>query len=146
MPRRPCVDYPCPLPAVPGKPRLLFLPQDRLRGTTAHEVERQRVKWRSNPSRDMGYRRLKRLVVLPVPCAICAQDITPSATMARRTRSTTSHLGPKRRATIRRTYVTHTRAATAVVAAARAWRRGAGDRPGRDPCRQRPPPPRSGCV
>jgi hypothetical protein len=28
------------------------------------------------PNRDVGYRRLKRQVVLPVPCAICGQPIT----------------------------------------------------------------------
>ena len=50
--------------AVPGRARC-----------AVHERELQRAKWARNPNRDMGYRRLKRMVVLPVPCAICGEAI-----------------------------------------------------------------------
>jgi 5-methylcytosine-specific restriction endonuclease McrA len=65
VPRRPCIEFPCPMLAVPGKARCRI-----------HEAQLQRAKWARNPNRDMGYRRLKRLVVLPVPCAICGEAIT----------------------------------------------------------------------
>jgi hypothetical protein len=41
-----------------------------------HQAELERRKWLCNPNRDMGYRRLKRQVVLPVPCDICGGAIT----------------------------------------------------------------------
>jgi hypothetical protein len=64
MPRLPCIEHPCPLLAEPGKPRC-----------ATHEAERERAKWLRNPNRDNTYRRLKRQVVLPVPCAICSENI-----------------------------------------------------------------------
>jgi hypothetical protein len=41
-----------------------------------HQAELERRKWLCNPNRDMGYGRLKRHVVLPVPCDICGEAIT----------------------------------------------------------------------
>ena len=41
-----------------------------------HQAELERRKGLCNPNRDMGYRRLKRQVVLPEPCAICGEAIT----------------------------------------------------------------------
>jgi hypothetical protein len=49
VPRRPCIEFPCPMLAVPGKARCRI-----------HEAQLQRAKWARNPNRDMGYRRLKR--------------------------------------------------------------------------------------
>jgi hypothetical protein len=51
--------------AVPGKARC-----------SVHEAELQRAKWQRSPNRDMDYRRLKRLVVWPVECGMCHQQIT----------------------------------------------------------------------
>ena len=65
MPRRPCIEHPCRMLAETGKARC-----------ATHEAELQRRKWRSNPNNDPGYRKLKRQVVLPVPCAICGEPIT----------------------------------------------------------------------
>jgi 5-methylcytosine-specific restriction endonuclease McrA len=65
MPRRLCLEVRCPLLAEPGKARCQI-----------HEAELQRAKWARNPNRDMGYRRLKRKVVLPVPCGLCGEAIT----------------------------------------------------------------------
>jgi hypothetical protein len=65
MPRRPCIEYPCCELAEPGKARCV-----------RHQAVLERAKWARNPNRDMGYRRLKRQVVLPVPCGICGEAIT----------------------------------------------------------------------
>jgi 5-methylcytosine-specific restriction endonuclease McrA len=65
VPKRPCIEARCPLLAESGKARC-----------SVHEAQLQRAKWLKNPNRDQGYRRLKRLVVLPVPCAICGEPIT----------------------------------------------------------------------
>jgi HNH endonuclease len=62
---RHCIEPRCPFPAVAGRARC-----------QTHEAVLQRAKWLRNPNRDIGYRRLKRSVVLQVPCAICGEAIT----------------------------------------------------------------------
>jgi hypothetical protein len=65
VPRRPCIEHPCRELAVGGKARC-----------ATHRALLETAKWQRNPNRGMGYRRLKRLVVLPVPCGICGEAIT----------------------------------------------------------------------
>lgn len=62
---RPCIEWPCRESAVAGKARC-----------ATHQAVLEKAKWQRNPNCDMGYRGLKRLVVLPVPCAICGELIT----------------------------------------------------------------------
>jgi hypothetical protein len=65
MPFRPCVEPRCSLMAMVG-----------MACCREHQAVLERAKWLRNPNRDMDYRRLKRQVVLPVPCAICGEAIT----------------------------------------------------------------------
>lgn len=64
MPFCPCIEAGCPLMAMAGKSRC-----------RRHAVL-EKAKWLRNPNRDMGYWRLKRAVVLLVPCGICGEAIT----------------------------------------------------------------------
>ena len=97
VPRRLCIEHPCRRFAEPGKARC-----------AGHEAELQRHKWARNPNPDMGYHRLKRLVVLPVPCAICGEAITHFGRDGRSHTFDHITLGVKLGPTIRRTCVTHT--------------------------------------
>jgi 5-methylcytosine-specific restriction endonuclease McrA len=67
MPKRPCIEHPCPMVAELGKARC-----------AVHEAELQRQKWQVNPNRDMAYRRAKAAVArqLPIPCSLCGGPIT----------------------------------------------------------------------